>query len=443
MENFKDVLNCLNQLAEETSSNRKIELLEKFCYYKLFRKVLKFALEDHRNYHVTKLPYFPIHMRAENTHDIFDCLTSLYESTGASSEDKNDLALLASRNESAWKIVSRIIKKDLRCGISAKSVNKAYPNLITVWPYMRCQSSTEKNMKRIKYPAQIEEKADGTHVDVVLKGNEVRFVSRRGRNMQFHQKLDLDFLMLGVKDDLVFIGEAKVVDKHGNLTDRKTGNGILNKAIKNTITQEEASRIVLTLWDVIPYQNFMQGLCTIPHNERFKKLTELFEHQEGILHTSIIQHRVVNNRKEASKFYKMIRAEGGEGAVIKNSVGIFKDHTSPNTVKVKPDSDNDAEFIITDWKHGAKGTKYEKVLGAIFVQSSDCKVSSWVGSGFSDQEREDPIPINSICTIRFESLIKKKDTENISLFLPRFIGFRFDKTKADDLKYLQKLTGEK
>ena len=45
--------------------------------------------------------------------------------------------------------------------------------------------------------------------------------------------------------------------------------------------------------------------------------------------------------------------------------------------------------------HGAKGTKYEKMLGSLIVESSDGKVKFNVGSGFTDKLRENPSRLNA------------------------------------------------
>lgn len=432
MRTFTEVLNSLESLADEPSTTEKINLLKAFGAHGLFRLVLKAALEDHRNYHMTKLPEIPINNVFENSNDIFQYLTYLTEKTGANDKDKTGIACLASANSSCREVVSRIIKKDLRCGISAKSVNKAIPGLISEWSYMRCQSFTEKNMERIKYPAQIEKKADGSHVDIILRGRNVRFASRKGRNMNFFNALDSYFLNLDTNDDLVFIGEAVVLDEDNYILDRKTGNGIINKAIKGTITKEEAKGIVLTLWDVVPYHDFMNGLCKLPHHIRFKKLKELFPSRN--VYVQIIPHKIVSNKSEALEFFREIRKGGGEGAIIKNATGIFKKHTSPDQVKLKNIIDFD--LILTGWKPGKPGTKYQDCLGAIECESSCGKLKVSVGSGFSDSERNQnwDNEIGKIITVICESIITSKSKDGSSLYLPRFDCIREDMEEAQTLK---------
>ena len=71
------------------------------------------------------------------------------------------------------------------------------------------------------------------------------------------------------------------------------------------------------------------------------------------------------------------------------------------------------------FEHGAKGTKYEKMLGSLIVESSDGKVKFNVGSRFTDKLRDNDVVQN------------KDEPDFYALYLPRFIRVREDKTEAD------------
>ena len=63
------------------------------------------------------------------------------------------------------------------------------------------------------------------------------------------------------------------VEKDGKILNRQTGNGILNKASKGTIGSEEAALVCATVWDVIPYEYFMEGTYERKYTERFSFLS--------------------------------------------------------------------------------------------------------------------------------------------------------------------------
>ena len=82
--------------------------------------------------------------------------------------------------------------------------------------------------------------------------------------------------------------------------------------------------------------------------------------------------------------------------------------------------------------HGAKGTKYEKMLGSLIVESSDGKVKFNVGSGFTDKLRENPSQfLDKVIKVRYNDVVQNKDEPDFyALYLPRFIRVREDKTEA-------------
>ena len=83
--------------------------------------------------------------------------------------------------------------------------------------------------------------------------------------------------------------------------------------------------------------------------------------------------------------------------------------------------------------HGAKGTKYEKMLGSLIVESSDGKVKFNVGSGFTDKLRKNPSQfLDKVIEVRYNDVVQNKDEPDFyALYLPRFIRVREDKTEAD------------
>ena len=58
-------------------------------------------------------------------------------------------------------IINRIVKKDPMCKVSVATVNKVWENLIPTFNFMLCESQSEDSLKKIKYPAYVQDKADG------------------------------------------------------------------------------------------------------------------------------------------------------------------------------------------------------------------------------------------------------------------------------------------
>jgi len=77
-------------------------------------------------------------------------------------------------------------------------------------------------------------------------------------------------------------------------------------------------------------------------------------------------------------------------------------------------------------------------LGALVCESSDGVIRVNVGSGYSDEQRDEYTKkvIGKIVTVKYNARIKDKSGVE-SLFLPVFIELREDKDKAESSKSIK------
>jgi ATP-dependent DNA ligase len=413
----------LNKLDMTAGTNDKIVLLREYLEDPVFKKVIIYALDNRLHYKIKKLPEVSI-TRDDVTNDtVFSFLDYLAEKSGATKEDKETLASMCI-DEFFKEVITRIIKKDLKCGVSNKLVNKAVPDTVFVVPYMRC--STEKKVKNIKYPAVVQKKADGMFSNMLDY-----FITRNGKKVyQLDHILNDNFIFT---EDMVLLGELLVYE-NGKELSRKKGNGILNSCISNTCDPDDAIKVRYIVWDIIPRGDWERGVCNIKYVDRLYMLKECISKCDYV---KLIDTVVVNSLARAKKVYRDYRGKGYEGAIIKNTDSIWKDHTSPNVVKLKNVSEGD--LLIVGWMPGEKGTKYEDMLGSLLCQSSDGKIVVGVSSGLTDEQRKNLKPedvIGKIVAVEYESVIESKNKDTYSLFLPRFVEIREDKDEADTFERL-------
>ncbi len=449
---FAEVLQQLDTIADISSTaSKKLRVTRYLMASAFFERVLVLALDSRYHFHINKLPEpgYDIFSTPEpmTPDEILDYLEALAQQSGASHADKQKLADVANSFQGGLEIVSRIVKKDLRCGVGVKLVNSAKSGLLFEWPYMRCRSYTEKNMQNIKEFAIAQEKADGAHVDVVFDGHDVSFHSRTGKPLNFLGALDESALALF--DDCqpgVFIGEAIAVDDDGNVLPRKTGNGLIAKANKGTITNYEAEQIRLVLWEYVALDVFFQNDDSgqLPYDASFRKVLVACDSSDKC---DPINFQYVSSQEDIVAFYRAVKKSGGEGLVVKNLDGHFKSTNSgsKDQVKVKAldGEEYEAEFRITDFNFGKAGTRFEKGLGSLAYVSEDGLIFGNVGSGFSHHERDsltyDDV-IGRVVTLRFDELITDKADGALRLYAPRFIEFREDKDAVDTTKYVKELS---
>jgi DNA ligase-1 len=432
------------EIIKNTSSTKEKEnLLRKYLKDETFRKVIKLAYDESLYYKVNQLSkmHSPqgLLIRKPSNEELFNFLEKLAHQRGATGEDKQKLTRLASMDKETYEVVKKIVNKDLKAGIGKKTVNKAYPNLIFIMPYMRCSTAANKE-HTFDYEEGIiaQEKADGAFVNILINNIFEKFLTRNGN--QIYQLEHLSDLFAKIDNKFkhtVYMGELLVV-KNGKILSRKEGNGIINSCVQGTADKNDSQNIIIKLWDAVPYNDFFKGICNIHYSKRLSRVNS-FVKSTGNSSIYQIETKMVRSKKEADAFYKKMRAEGKEGVICKKKDMIWKNHTSPNAIKLKNIVDFD--LVIVGWERGKKGTRFENCMGSILCESACGKLRTSAGTGFTDEEREQDWSLNmgKIATITCESIIlSKKEGSLYSLYLPRFDILRPDRNNAQTLEDMQK-----
>ena len=279
-------------------------------------------------------------------------------------------------------------------------------------------------------PAYAQLKMDGMRFNAIVKDGKCEFRSRNGKEIQLLGNLETEFVEMSNGQDLVFDGELLVSDK-GMILDRQTGNGILNKAVKGTISIDEAQKVHATVWDVISYDTFKSGTGKIAYHVRFSQLCNMSLPRK----VRLVESKVVNSFDEAQEIFEEYLAQGQEGIILKDMTGVWEDKRVKTQVKFKAELDCDLRVVGIQPGTG----KYEGLVGALLCESEDGVVKVDVGSGLSDFDRKDftkNSPIGKIAAVVYNARIKNKQGEE-SLFLPRLIEIREDKNIADSSKKIR------
>lgn len=309
-------------------------------------------------------------------------------------------------------VLQRVILKDLRSGFSGSTANKVWKDLIPKFEVMLSHS----DLKRITFPAYSQLKADGVRCHLIFNEHgKATAYSRSGKEIELLGNFDNIFY----KRNMTLDGEL-VCYKNGAPLDRKTSNGIINKAIKGTISQEEAALICLCAWDIVDTSS------TIPYNKRFGALYELMD-QLTCDKIIVIPSKTVHSAEEAVAHFKEMRAAGNEGTLVKNMNHKWVPKRSYDLCKMKAVIAIEMKVVGIEEGTG----KYEGMMGAIVVEDADGRIHCNVGTGFSDEERREGIEVGAIVTVEYNERITSRGRDTESLFLPRFVDLRLDRTTAN------------
>lgn len=419
-----------NDLADNSSRNYKIQTLEANRENETLREVIRLALDPFTQFYIRKIPAYTPNNSGHGA-SIRSMLPALYElrertKTGNAAIEHLKTVLEALNAEDA-KVMERIIQKDLKCGVQVSTANAVWTGLIKEYPVMLCSAFDQKLVDRVTYPALVQTKMDGMRFNAIVRDGKVEYRSRNGREIQLLGNLDVDFIKMAGDVDCVFDGELLVVD-NGGILDRQTGNGILNKANKGTISAAEAAKVRATIWDVIPYLYFVDGVCNTPYSKRFDSLQVLVK-KHTPSKVGLVASREVANYEEAKEVFEDLLAQGQEGIILKDKAGVWEDKRTKSQIKFKGELECDLKIVGIEEGTG----KYAGMLGALLLESADGVITTRAGSGFTDDQRKTlgKEIIGKIAAIKYNMRIKNKAGEE-SLFLPIVLEIREDKEEADD-----------
>lgn len=240
---------------------------------------------------------------------------------------------------------------------------------------------------------------------------------------------------------------------------REEGNGIVNKSLKETITDEEQKNIVFQVWDLIPYdQYYVDKVSTIGYTDRLEKLKAVIK-ESGVTNIQVIPSKIVHNFAEAKKDYNDYRNDGKEGSILKNMNFFWKDSRVADQVKLKNKTPIDLR-IIDVYPH----TKDPNKIGGFVVEDLSGEARTNTGSGLTDTDyryaadgiTREYIPLEERGELDREFIMANKDRyigaivemevdglqtsktrkagePEFSFFLPIIKKMRWDKTQPNDI----------
>lgn len=460
------ILSILNEIGATASKNEKQAILESHKENQTLRTMLKLCLDSGIVFGIKKIPE-PIEMETKITLDkALADMSMLSERlvTGHAARDFLARTLGALSADDAT-VLRKVIDKKPDCGMSESTVNKVFgAGFILDEPYMRCSLVDEKTIKNITSfktlgYAVAEVKMDGQYLNSVIVNDTLTCTSRSGLVHDFLGMKDEDMKTLADRvkildprfsSGVVFHGECLVLDEQGNILPRTTGNGIIQKAGKinkagdTIITPSEAMRVVFVLWDLVPYDAYNNRIWAgVERKERRELLEQAIEGLNSE-YVRMVEYRIVKTIDEAFDFNSEMMSKKEEGSVLKCEHGVWKAHTSPKQLKMKMRMEVDLKIIGFNEGDG----KRKGMLGSLILESADGLIVVGCGTGFKEKDHEWTFAsiwakrdflLGKICCIETTEITRDKKTGALSLFIPSFVEFRFDKEKYDDVPRIHEI----
>jgi DNA ligase-1 len=345
------------------------------------------------------------------------------ELTGHAARDAINLVMSSATAEQWNDWYRRILIKDLRCGVSEKTVNKVAPGTVPVFtcPLAHDSANHEKKMVGKK---QIEIKLDGVRVITIIRGDKVEMFSRNGK--QFHNfghiisEIEQVIAQKPAPYDLVLDGEVMSANFQDLMKQVHRKDG------------KQSDDAVLHLFDMCPLADFQKGIWDKPQSFRSQAVKAWVEQNESVLkHVQALDWEDVDlsTPEGQERFVELNKAavDGGyEGVMIKDVNAVYECKRTHSWLKAKPFIEVTLEVIEVEEGTG----RNEGRLGAVVCtgkdDGKDIRVN--VGSGFTDDNRttywnsRDAL-IGQLVEVRADAITQNQDG-TYSLRFPRFKTFR-------------------
>lgn len=321
----------------------------------------------------------------------------------------------------------RILIKDLRCGVSEKTINKVVENDYNDYsiPVFGCQLAHDSANHEGKVGGEklIEVKLDGVRViTIVYPDGRVDQFSRNGKELVNFETIKSQMAKVAGHYDVPMVFDGEIMSSSFQDLMKQVHR-------KSDVKADDA---VLHLFDILTLEDFEAGIARVPQLLRSETLIGWHNTNKSLLpNVEVVAHEVVNiDDVEGSKRFKAINQmaiDGGyEGIMIKDINSPYQCKRSHAWLKLKPFIEVSLTVVAVEEGTGRNVGK----LGALVCEGTDDgkDIVVNVGSGFSDDNREtywrarDEV-VGKVVEVRADAITQNQDG-TYSLRFPRFLRFR-------------------
>jgi len=324
----------------------------------------------------------------------------------------------------------RVIIKDLRCGISEKTLNKVLGNTEWKIPVFTCQLATdsEKHVAKMTGIKRLEQKLDGVRVLAVVTKTAVNLYSRNGKPfdnfpqiVESLEDIKNKFAKLFQRNPMGFVLDGEIIGE--------SFQALMKQAQRKTDVQTDD--MTYSVFDVIPLADFERGFWNAQQHKRLAILEEyraVFEMTNSvrIMDGIEVDLDTAEGHDILKRYSADAVADGFEGIMIKSLDAPYECRRSTFWMKWKPTITVDLNIVGFEEGTGRNAGR----LGAIICEGDDNErqIHVNVGSGFTDSDRDSYYAsrdtlLGQVVEVEADAVTQNQDG-TYSLRFPRFVRFR-------------------
>lgn len=334
-------------------------------------------------------------------------------------------------NDEEWNTVCRrVLIKDLRCGISEKTLNKVLSKTDWRIPVFTCQLAQDSTdqPKKLTGIKRLEPKLDGVRVLAVVQGMNVTLFSRNGKEFANFPEI------------------ARDIQRHRAAFQRNLGSGgrfvldgeVVGESFQKLMKQAhrksdvETAGMTYNIFDIIPLDDFQRGFWNAQQYKRFNILDQAWGYLlDNSCSLKVVQGLEVDldtaeGHDIMHRYAEDCVSEGYEGIMIKSMDAPYVCKRADYWMKWKPTISVDLEIVGFEVGTGRNADR----LGAIICEGEDNgrRIRVNVGSGLSDSDRDEywanrDSLLGHLVEIQADAVTQNQDG-SYSLRFPRFLRFR-------------------
>jgi DNA ligase-1 len=327
-------------------------------------------------------------------------------------------------------LARRVIIKDLRCGISEKTLNKVLGNTEWKIPVFTCQLATdsEKHTAKMTGIKRLEQKLDGVRVLAVVTKTTVNLYSRNGKPFD-----NFPHIIESLEDIKNKFAKLLQSCPHGFVLDGEiigeSFQALMKQAQRKTDVKTDG--MTYSVFDWLPLRDFERGFWNAQQHKRLHALEEYREVFEStdcvrIMDGIDVDLDTAEGHDVMRRYAEDSVAAGFEGIMIKDLDAPYECRRSTFWMKWKPTITVDLNIVGFEEGTGRNAGR----LGAIICEGvdNDRCINVNVGSGLSDANRDEYWSardqlLGNVVEVEADAVTQNQDG-TYSLRFPRFVRFR-------------------
>lgn len=419
----------LKRIQETSSSKEKQGILESNKNNELLKEILEFVYNP---YFKTGLSSKKINKKLPQTEyrlilNQNDSITYMFKylkdhNTGTDQDISHVQWYIRNYSEGEPEFVKEILTQTLKIGMTAKSINKVWKDLIPEFDVMLAEKYWEKidKLEQDKPQIIITQKLDGQRLCIIKNNGQLDMMTRNGQKVTGLIEIEQEIKNL---PDGVYDGEL-ILDNIMNLPSKT----LFTETLKVTRKDGEKKGIVYHVFDYVSNVNqFINGEFNESCTQRKSNLGRILK-ETVCPHIQFVpvEYAGQYDSEIVDTLLQNAISLQQEGLMINLADAPYSKKRTADILKVKQMYTMDLKVIGIFEGQG----KYKNCLGGVYVDYKGNSVG--VGSGFDDTTRkyiwEDPNRIiGKIIEVQyFETSVDSK-TNLESLRFPIYKGIRMDK----------------